>query len=204
MTEAIWVAVIGGVVTILVTVMGLTEKFIALFKRKKKTDSISDISDPDELKVSFKQISAINNEIADLFAKTTADRFLILLYEDEGEDTHVTAIYEQHRILPGVINLSYGAVNRYVRIAVDDEYQNMIREIKTKGSKKYEADTMPNGLLRSFYVYENVRHSAVYFLYEFGKNVLFISIATHSETQFSQNEDTYFQLLAAKLKQIIS
>jgi len=169
-----------------------------LEKKKQPSDNV----EASDLK-SFKQISLINSEVQECFARTTAERFLVLLFEKEKNLSYVTAIYEMHKFNENNANMVYGLVNKYVKLKLDAEYELMIREVREKGVKKYSVDTMPEGMLKRFYVYENVTHSNIYFLYEFTDgNMLFYSIAKHEVEPFTATEETSFSLMSSKISQI--
>ena len=196
----ILIAVIGSISTIIVAYFG----YLATSSKKKKETAVSKKElDLSKLK-SFKQISVINNEVNELFARTTADRFLILLCEEEKNIKYVTAIYELHKYSQENANMVYGLVNKYVKLKLDSEYESMLREIKEKGLKKYDTATMKDSMLKNFYQYENVEHSNIYFLIEFDNgDILFFSIAKHKDVPYNVNEETLFSLAASKIIQII-
>lgn len=195
----ILVALTGAISAIVVAYLG----YKSTISKKTKHD-ISDSEITIENLKSFKQISQINSEVLECFARTSAERFLILLFEKEKNNNYVTAVYELHKYNETATNMVYGLVNKYVKLKLDSEYENMIREIREKGIKKYSTSSMPDGMLKKFYTYENVYHSNIYFLFEFTNgNVLFYSIAKHKDEPFTINEETAFSLLTSKLTQII-
>lgn len=195
----ILVALTGAISAIVVAYLG----YKSTISKKTKHD-ISDSEITIENLKSFKQISQINSEVLECFARTSAERFLILLFEKEKNNNYVTAVYELHKYNETATNMVYGLVNKYVKLKLDSEYENMIREIREKGIKKYSTSSMPDGMLKKFYTYENVYHSNIYFLFEFTNgNVLFYSIAKHKDEPFTINEETAFSLLISKLTQII-
>jgi len=195
----ILVALTGAISAIVVAYLG----YKSTISKKTKHD-ISDSEITIENLKSFKQISQINSEVLECFARTSAERFLILLFEKEKNNNYVTAVYELHKYNETATNMVYGLVNKYVKLKLDSEYENMIREIREKGIKKYSTSSMPDGMLKKFYTYENVYHSNIYFLFEFTNgNVLFYSIAKHKDEPFTINEETALSLLTSKLTQII-
>jgi len=195
----ILVALTGAISAIVVAYLG----YKSTISKKTKHD-ISDSEITIENLKSFKQISQINSEVLECFARTSAERFLILLFEKEKNNNYVTAVYELHKYNETATNMVYGLVNKYIKLKLDSEYENMIREIREKGIKKYSTSSMPDGMLKKFYTYENVYHSNIYFLFEFTNgNVLFYSIAKHKDEPFTINEETAFSLLTSKLTQII-
>lgn len=195
----ILVALTGAISAIVVAYLG----YKSTISKKTKHD-ISDSEITIENLKSFKQISQINSEVLECFARTSAERFLILLFEKEKNNNYVTAVYELHKYNETATNMVYGLVNKYIKLKLDSEYENMIREIREKGIKKYSTSSMPDGMLKKFYTYENVYHSNIYFLFEFTNgNVLFYSIAKHKNEPFTINEETAFSLLTSKLTQII-
>lgn len=195
----ILVALTGAISAIVVAYLG----YKSTISKKTKHD-ISDSEITIENLKSFKQISQINSEVLECFARTSAERFLILLFEKEKNNNYVTAVYELHKYNETATNMVYGLVNKYIKLKLDSEYENMIREIREKGTKKYSTSSMPDGMLKKFYTYENVYHSNIYFLFEFTNgNVLFYSIAKHKDESFTINEETAFSLLTSKLTQII-
>lgn len=195
----ILVALTGAISAIVVAYLG----YKSTISKKTKQD-ISDSEITIENLKSFKQISQINSEVLECFARTSAERFLILLFEKEKNNNYVTAVYELHKYNETATNMVYGLVNKYVKLKLDSEYENMIREIREKGIKKYSTSSMPEGMLKKFHIYENVYHSNIYFLFEFTNgNVLFYSIAKHKDEPFTINEETAFSLLTSKLTQII-
>jgi len=195
----ILVALTGAISAIVVAYLG----YKSTISKKTKHD-ISDSEITIENLKSFKQISQINSEVLECFARTSAERFLILLFEKEKNNNYVTAVYELHKYNETATNMVYGLVNKYIKLKLDSEYENMIREIREKGTKKYSTSSMPDGMLKKFYTYENVYHSNIYFLFEFTNgNVLFYSIAKHKDEPFTINEETAFSLLTSKLTQII-
>ena len=130
-----------------------------------------------------------------IFKATKADRFLILIAKNGSKEFNlVTVVFEQHKNDEYKIN----AIRRYrnVDISEDMHYKQMLRNAERKGVQELDTSTMPNCLLKQFYLEEKVTHSKVRFLLRKpidAKNdfVVFSSLATHNPVPFSIREKVF-------------
>lgn len=127
-----------------------------------------------------------------IFEQTTCDRFLLFVaFNGKKDFNHVTAIFEQRsNSNPGA---STGALAIYRNITVDEEYKKMLKAAKDVREVVMDVSTMPDCLLKSFYISEGVKHSVVINLFrqELDKDtacLLYCSFATHMDTPFLVTE----------------
>ena len=213
MDITIIVAVITSVGTIIAGVFGGFDKIFKNNKdeEEKEEEMASNIS---SLKITFESFSELNSSINDLFNKTSADRFLLLISNNEGEGYNwVSAIYEQHFNSPDAVTkkniaLSIGATGRYVKLDMDSDYKLMIEDARKSSPVKLTVPYMKDSILKNIYLYEKVTHSNVYFLYDIIRKIngkkqittLFCSIAKHGEHPFLAEDETYMKLVVDKIK----
>ena len=141
-------------------------------------------------------VNSIQDSINEIFAKTTADRVLILTARN-GKNLfrHADAIidfykYQQDRI---------DAVRIYTNVELDDPYVNMLKDTEYYGFVDLETARMNIQILKHFYETEKVKHSRVLPIArlpidENNDFLIYMSIAKHDGEVFTENEKTIFNL----------
>lgn len=195
-----FIIAVGTLVTALVT------GSIKLYTLHKENLKLKDHKENNDIKLkiyeeilNIKSISTISNAISDLFEKTVADRFLIIMgIEISGQVTHISVIFEQHNYLNHQIRVN--AIARYNNVEIDNNYRDMIKHIQLFGSVDIEVKNMEDSLLKNFYITEGVTFSKVKFLkrktIKQNKDlVCFSSIATHASREFNDKEKTEIKII---------
>jgi hypothetical protein len=134
-------------------------------------------------------VDRINLAVENIFNKTKADRFLILVAVN-GKDyfKEVSVVYEKHKDNPDL-----PAKITYKEIRIDEHYTSMLKHVESEEQISLSTKLMQECLLRSFYEIEDVKHSKVMFLgrQEIDKDndfVVFCSIATHLLKPYNNHE----------------
>jgi len=192
------VALISAIVTLGVA-------WIGLYKRDDKIAEIVRQS----ISLDLRRFNMIKSIVSELFIRTKAERFLILMsYNGSEYFNFATALYEQHKDNNQVV-LSLGATSKYVKVEIDDTYRSMLKEVESKGFMRIDTENYKDGLLKDIYHLEKVTYSNIYFIKrekEYpskGKDLfLFCSIATHSGNKFSEDDETAFRIFTYQLKNL--
>ena len=199
-TSAILVAIVAAIGTILAAWIN---------SNKNVTPKLS-IS---PLLISFENLNNLNDTLNDMFTRTTADRFLMLISDNDGSGyQYVSGIFEHHAIKNiENFNLSVGAVNKYIKLDTDIYYKKLIEDVRKNSLVKYTTSKMEDSMLKSIYLYEKITYSNVYFLYDIeieneGKTsvtTLFCSIAKHEDSPFTPNDELVMRTVVDKIKNSI-
>ncbi len=201
MDKEVVVSTITGITAIVGTI--LTGVFA--IKLKKSTESVKNLVKSKEKDIqrihselrftniffSYEFLSVVNNRVADIYATTKANRFLIL-YAINGKDDFnvVTACYENPKQ-----ESSRGAMNRYIKIEIDNPYREMLKDCELKKSVTLDVSLMNTSILKSIYQseIEDVKHSVIKFITRLridseNHAVVFCSISTTTDTPFTDSE----------------
>lgn len=157
-----------------------------------------------ELQMELQIFNDIKDIVTTLFMTTKVDRFLILSAINGTKDFRfATAIYEQHK--SGVIQISVGACNKYVRFEFDEHYRKMLKEIEAVGTVTYSTEDMLPSDLKHIYQSEEVKHSTIAHLKrakidDQNDRIFYCSFATHDPTPYKAQESLYIRLCINQLK----
>lgn len=125
-----------------------------------------------------------------MFKETKADQFLILFALNGKRDFRtVSVVFEQHQHPKWAVN----SIIRYRDVQIDDDYRRLLKNVEAFGEVDVDISTMPNQLLKDFYLIEHVKHAKIKFLHrksldESNDMVMFSSIATHENEAFNNLE----------------
>lgn len=169
---------------------------IAYFK-KQEMDACVKISFIDKI-MDFPFFNALADSVDRIFQFTKADRFLLLIAKNgKTEFSIVNVVFEQHKNNDYKIN----AIARYrnVDISKDPYYRRMLKDAEHNGVVNLKTDNLPDdSLLRDFYEMENIKYSKVRFLArkpidEDNDFVIYSSISTHMDKNFTRMEKTFIK-----------
>lgn len=171
------------------------EQEIAYFK-KQELDACIKISFIDRI-MDFPFFNALANSVDRIFDLTKADRFLLLIAKNGKTDfSIVNVVFEQHKSKDYKIN----AIARYrnVDVSQDPAYRRMLKDAEHNGVVDLETATMPECLLKQFYLMEKVTFSKVRFLArkpidEDNDFVIYSSLSTHDNEPFTLAERTFIK-----------
>lgn len=161
----------------------------------KKNNIIQDrnfkISTSDKI-LSFESFNKIKNSVDRIFAKTKADRFLIMIAVNGITDFRViSVIFEQHKNTKYQVN----AIIRYRDVEIDDAYKQLLKDVEFHGSIDLSINSMLPQLLRDFYTIENIKHAKMRFIHRepLDSNndiIIYSSVATHETDSWTSIENT--------------
>lgn len=157
------------------------------------------------LMISIESISKIQGLCNEMFNKTNADRFLLLIAKNgKTEFRHCTVVYEQHK-LSSKVYLSLGATSKYHGFEFDKSYLEMLKETEYKKYLPYKTVEMPKGVLKQIYEDEKVTESKLFFLQRKSINneadeIIYCSIATHNQKGFNEHDDIKIRIFSQVLK----
>jgi len=150
--------------------------------------------------------------VDDVFARTKADRFLILIMTNgRTKKKFATVRYEQHKDHP-LAYLSINAAERYVNFEFDEKCEQMITDSEHKTYVNLITEFMPEQKLKTIYTDEKITHGEFYFLArqpinEEKDEISTCSFATHSGI-FSPHENAIIQnnvnIIRNKTKQLFN
>lgn len=175
-----------------------------ILKAKAEIEKERRIFTHEEKKISFfneimvlPTYSAIKAGVDEIFEKTKADRFLILIAIN-GKDSFntVSVVMELHSE-----RQRDSAIGKYHNIKIDDHYKSMLREAERRPAVNLIVDDMPNNsLLKTFYDMEGVKYSKIMFLARRALDtdndmLVYCSIATHDEPNFTRQEKVIIQTI---------
>lgn len=149
--------------------------------------------------MAMKNASNLNNIIDDLFSKTKATRFLILIGVNGKYDlNHISCVWYKYKNAEDDVNPI--SEYKHIDISQDNQYKKMLSSIRTNPESFYNIKTMgmEQGILKDIYFEEQITHAKVGYL---GKEnidkendaVMFFSIATDNEREFSDTEKRYIR-----------
>lgn len=136
-------------------------------------------------------LSVIDEHVANIFAETKVNRFLILFaVNGKSHFNFVTVCLEKTNT--GAVS---GSIFRYNRLEIDDHYKSMLKQVELQGNIHLEVSKMPESILKSIYESrdEKVTFSCVKFLKRINVDdlndiVLYSSIATTKDEDFTTEE----------------
>lgn len=150
-----------------------------------------------EIKIDFfnrimdlSNVSKIKYAVDEIFQRTKADRFLILVAINGKHDFNVVSvIYEQHAHSDSTVS----AIGRYHNISIDSHYKEMLKITEQMPVVNLHTDEMPESLLKDFYKMEGVKHSKIRFLARKPIDndndfLVYSSCATHEDEAFTREE----------------
>lgn len=195
-----FIIAIGTLVTALVT------GGIKLYTLNKENLNLKYHKENNDIKISIyedilsiKSISKISNAVSEIFARTIADRFLIIIgLEIDGVVNHISVIFEQHNYKDKQVKVN--AIARYSNLKIDEGYRKVLEHIKTFGGVDIEVGSMRKSLLRDVYDSEDVKFSRLKYLnskeIKKGKELIcFSSIATHENRIFNDKENIEIKIM---------
>ena len=175
--------------------------------KKKNADDDLKVEKPDlkfELLFTLSEINELNQRVYDLEERTRMDRFLILeAWNGERKPQKATVLHEKYRN-----RISFIASLVYRNVPLDADYQQMLEDAEKFGVVAMETSTMnEKAELRSFYEIENVKFCRLYYLFSFQVSkqrrvVVYCTIATKDEKDFSKIEIAHIDMFIAYLKEI--
>ena len=211
--------IIPAVVGSAVTALGFYLNYrIKLKQLRVENKALADQSKSDNLRleyfnkvVDFESISAIKEAVDNIFANTRADRFLILIAMNGKTNFNVVSvIFEQHKNT----KYSMNAIAKYRNLSVDDNYRQMLKMSESIGVVRLKTDDMKPQILKDIYELEGVKYSKVRHLLrkplDDGNDfIVYSSLATHSEEDFTNKErviikSAYEGVIKPKIEEVIS
>lgn len=208
MIQEILVALLGAIGVIVpawfIYLNKKKELNLKIFQLKRELDEAKTIR-TNNMMISIESINKIHLLATEMFKKTKADRFLILIAKNgKTEFRFCTVVYEQHKDHRDVY-LSLGATNKFHGFEFDSTYLQMLKEAESTGYIRYQTDKMPDGILKQVYTNEKVTDSKIYFLNRRGLDDLndeisYCSIATHNPEGFDQDDSITIRIFANVLK----
>ena len=138
----------------------------------------------------FTDIKKVVNQI---FTQTCADRFLILIAKNgKDEMKFCSVMYEEHKQAKDTY-LSVGATGRYIDIALDKHYKNMLKQSEIVSHISLVTEKMPESLLKNIYTKEKVTNSELFFLKKVGQKdgtsiMYYATVGTHDFNMFTSSE----------------
>lgn len=138
-----------------------------------------------------KFLTILEENVSELFDSTKMTRFLILFAVNGKESFRfITACYERNK-LPDAKNV----IRKYVRMKLDDNYKNTLRNLEKEGELSVNIDDLPNSLLKDMYEYHSldVHYSMLHFIKRIPINedndlLLYASTSTTSKEDFDKFE----------------
>ena len=132
--------------------------------------------------------NSINDAAQDIFDKTKADRFLILIARNGKTDfNYVDVVLEFHKDSKKDLE----AVKVYKNVKLDYQYKEMLKKSEYYGFVDLDTLKMESQILKHYYQYEKVNFSRIKSALRMPIDndndfLVFTSYATHSETNFTE------------------
>lgn len=195
MEENLTITIITSITTVITASFALIQHLQLKKAKDAKENTDIQLSIYDSL-LNITSVNKISQAVTEVFEKTAADRFLILVgVENRNRVDYISVIFEQHKG-----DNKVNAIATYHNIAIDDPYREMIAEAKIKGLIALEVDTMQESILKSIYKSEGVKYSKIRFLGEKSinkeKKVISISsMATHVNHSWSEHDKSVIKLM---------
>jgi hypothetical protein len=141
------------------------------------------------------RINPIINSVNNVFEKTKASRFLILIAIN-GKDSFnvVSVIFEHHK--PSLNKRN--AIGTYRNVTIDNHYRTLLKKTEQEKSVNITTKDLDDCILKDFYKIEKVTHSKLFFLSrnkidEDNDFVIYSSIATYDEEDYSREEKAHIK-----------
>jgi prefoldin subunit 5 len=199
----------GPIIISIITVFGgaLIKFYLDNKSLKQNNNNLKEVIKDMSLSIQLdlQTFNDIKEIVETILQKTKADRFVILSATNGKFDLRfATAIYEHHKNSDKVI-LSIGATGKYVKFEFDSAYKKMLKDTEQFGVTKHETKLMIDCDLKNIYENEAVNFSNVYFVKrakidENNDRVFYCSVATHSDSAYTRNENSVFKYNIDKLK----
>ena len=166
---------------------------------KKENNSYEIKENTLERLMAISSLNGMEKAVYNLFKKTKANRFLILYAKNGQDDFKVVTVFFSANQEEST-NINALATYRNLNIEDDPQYRPMLKDVKRYGEVHLTTKTLPNCMLKDFYTAEKVNYSIVRILAkkEIDKNnnvLIYSSIATHSEEDFTSLERTFIKAL---------
>jgi hypothetical protein len=199
-SEAFWGA-IGAIAT------ALTGWFAR--RRKKLKDENTSLADRNAklarfILNDFQLFNELGTIIDDIFANTSAERFVLLSATNGASDfRNVSAMYDRDdKINPGE------AVRRYANVKIDTHYQGVLKSAEHNGPFRFVTSEAQDCLLKDIYRAEGVTESKVMFLRRIpmsdgNDRIFYCTVATRSPEGFTDDERVLIRTYAGSLQAIM-
>jgi hypothetical protein len=151
----------------------------------------------------YKLIALLNSTVNHIFKETKAERFIILFAINGKTDFNfVSVCYEKTKTDKGS-----GAMYRYVRVAIDDDYRQMLKHVEKDKQVYLDVENMPDCLLKNIYqsIVEGVTFSGIHFIARHNidqdnDSLVYCSIATTNNEDFTRSEKTSIKVAMDNLR----
>lgn len=145
--------------------------------------------------MNLNKMNKIIDAVDDIFKKTKADRFLVLVAINGKSDFNfISVVFEQHKHKSDFI-----AVATYKEIQIDEAYRQMLKILEYNEFVNLYVEKMQDSLLKEFYNLEGVQFSQLRFLARqkidnLNDFVVYSSIASHKKGKYNNEENTIIKL----------
>lgn len=170
------------------------EKIEGHIQEKKEHKIKADVLDK---LLDFSSFNTIKRNVDEIFKKTKADRFLILIaINGKTNFKIVSVVFEQHKKSDYEIN----AIARYRNLEIDDDYKEMLKLSEREGAVHLKTDSMRECLLKQIYLdeevtFSDIRHIARIHIDDDNDLLVYSSLATHSVKPFTERERTRAKII---------
>ena len=145
----------------------------------------------------YNLIALINRTVDEIFKTTKAERFIILFALNGKVDFNfVSVCYEKTKS-----SKASGAIYRYVRLAIDDHYRQMLKFVEKDKQVYLDVEHMPECLLKDIYqsLVEGVTYSGVHFINRSpidadNDALVYCSVATTHDDDFTKHERSLIKI----------
>lgn len=154
---------------------------------------------------SYNLYELIDEYASEIFATTKATRFLILFAINGKHDFHYTTVVYEHT----KDDRGAGAIRRYIKIEIDNDYREMLKHVEHNGIKILDVENSMNKDSLLYQIYhssvEKIKHSIVSFVCRkkidsSNDVVFFASVATANEEPFCSHEVAEIKLRLGQIK----
>jgi len=208
MSNEIIIALIGGIATIVASVIAYVKDSRAKKQASTNSDLMMEIKN---IRIAFERnqkrladttikasildrigeltiFNEVKNSVDRIFENTRADRFIIL-YGMNGthEIKSVSVAFELRKKSPSA------AIIRYRDVRIDDEYRNILRNLEKHGTISFKRCNMQPGILKDFFTLEGLNSIKANFierrkLDSHNDIVIFGIIAAVEKEEWSEHE----------------
>lgn len=112
--------------------------------------------------------SQINNAVSKLMQDTNVEGFTIFVATNGKADFNkVAVIYEKYKQSEAIESFikEEAALALYRSISIDEHYKAVLKQAERSGSVYLETQNMPECMLKNIYLYEDIQHSGISFLF---------------------------------------